>query len=210
MTRAPTLPQHWKVCAVQRAGAPKRSRAAQVESIAVGDEHACLIARDTRVRAAAGGNGTSLAAVSGNVTCWGNDKFGRCVVIVMMMMMIIIIILILIIIIIILIILTTTPSTTTRVSGSYPDGAEYVGGLFPANLQGRFSQVRPSSRHLSPLSLALMFPLSFFCVFFVLLILPPPLPCRCVPRRRTPALWTTLAQYGAGAATRSTGPRCMT
>ncbi len=51
--------------------------AGQVESISVGDQHACLIARDTLGRTA--GNSTRSSAVGGNVTCWGDDKFGRCI-----------------------------------------------------------------------------------------------------------------------------------
>ena len=49
----------------------------------MGDQHACLIARDTLGRKAGAtvtaGNSTRSSAVAGNVTCWGDDKFGRCI-----------------------------------------------------------------------------------------------------------------------------------
>jgi hypothetical protein len=80
---APTLPAHWQVelLRVKARGACCLHTVAQVESISVGDQHACLIARDTSVKTAGAsvtaGNNTR-SSVGGNVTCWGDDKFGRC------------------------------------------------------------------------------------------------------------------------------------
>jgi hypothetical protein len=53
-----------------------------VASISVGDLHACAIAlggaKQTAAAApAATGNSTRRALIGGNVTCWGDDKFGR-------------------------------------------------------------------------------------------------------------------------------------
>ena len=48
----------------------------------MGDLHACAIAlggaKQTAAAApAAAGNSTRRALIGGNVTCWGDDKFGR-------------------------------------------------------------------------------------------------------------------------------------
>ena len=47
----------------------------------MGDLHACAIAlggaKHTAAAPVAAGNSTRRALIGGNVTCWGDDKFGR-------------------------------------------------------------------------------------------------------------------------------------
>ncbi len=90
VSKAPTLPQTWTVLLLPRVHVCSRymftlfSRSLyQVNSISVGDQHACAIvvnsARQSAAAASASviGNSTRKTLVGGNVTCWGDDKFGR-------------------------------------------------------------------------------------------------------------------------------------
>ena len=66
VSRAPTLPTTWSFV-----------------SLSLGDQHACAIVRPNSAQQqaaqapAAKGNTTRQALIGGNVTCWGDNKFGR-------------------------------------------------------------------------------------------------------------------------------------
>ena len=82
VTKAPTLPRNWEVLLSQPPGVSRTSLLLlQVQSIAVGDSHSCLISRDTsgsqRQTVVSSGNSSRVVQSGGNVTCWGDDKFGR-------------------------------------------------------------------------------------------------------------------------------------
>ncbi len=102
----------------------------QVASVSIGDQHACAILlppnSNSDPAVVTTGNVTRRTLVGGNVTCWGSDKFGRCILGARSS-----------------ITAAPHPHAALRVTGTYPDGAEFIAAAFPASFQGRFAPVQP-------------------------------------------------------------------